>query len=618
MRNAWNEDRSVKPQLRSSYKLNKFGRDRHMLRRLPVIIFIVVSMLFPLSVGSEQDRGDSELQSNQESVTPASTMLYLVNPGEQFQLLWSEALKAIEHRDLQLAHEYLEELHELRVLHSVRSLDEYSIHLLKLAESTMAAGSLEEAAFFTRRALDLSPNSLPVLVEAFSLRRSLGMKTAAGQIGELFSTVLASPTVLIQLLYHLSYPMLIAFSLALLLVAFITICCQMPLLMSRFTRLFPVRLRGVLSISIFGVILFLPIFFGPLWALLSFAVIVMFLSSDRKWLVALCGVSIALWGFIVPLRENVSSWLNDPGIQTVLLVAAGNHGDQDRKELLSLLQRRSSDGLAYYVMAQLLRRHGDYNAAVKSLERAEQLMGQQPYTSAQRGMIAFLQRDIQTADSYFEQAYTQGLRSASFLYNFSRVKFDLLDTNRSRELFEAALRKDRALTQLWKEREDSLVGVEMGALAEEGLPLAYFFTSSMQPIYGVKERAENIFTILMPGFSPIMAALAGVILFLVALFRREPDLTQRNFYFERYKATRLLDLMVEILPGGSFVKAGKPVLAVVVVSTLALLTFPLLAWPLDAQVIFSVFPWLKSAYLLLWGVTLIIIYYLGFQLREEQ
>jgi len=609
--------RSVAPQLRCLIFLNNSNRESQMPGRVLLLIFMLVVTSFPGKLLAEAPLETLQSSLEQEEASPISTVMFLVNPDQQFQLLWKEAQVAIQDGDLKKAHEYLKELHELRVLHSIRSLDEYSLFLLEQARLSQDKGELEKVAFFTRRALDLSPRSLPVLIEAFSLQRSLGMKSALSQIVDLIEIMTNSSSVLIKLIYYSIYPLLIGFTLALLLVLFIELCCQTPLLLSRMARSFPMRFRGILSSTVLALAMIAPLFFGPLWTLFIWGSLFLLLGMERRWTLVLCGFCLALWGFLIPIRENLSIWIKDPGVQTVLRVSEGNHNEQDRTHLLGLLQRRSDDGLAFYALAQLMRRHGDYDAAERSLERAEQLLGQQPYTDAQRGMIAFLKREIEAAENYFAASYEQGLRSASFLYNYSRVKFDLLETEVSKEFFEAASRKDRDLVSQWKAREDSLIGAEIGALAEEELPLSFFFSSALQPIYGVKERSADIVSVLMSGMSPLFMSGLGILLIIAALFRTPAVGLTRQFYFERYRPSRLLELMIEIIPAGRFVKAGHPLIAILIITLLAAFSFPLIGWPLDTTRLFLSFPWLQTAYLFCWAGMLIFIYYLSFHQREE-
>src|SRR5690606_32439308 len=118
MKNALQSYISVLPKLSCAFsRITPYG-ERDMLIRVLFTFFILSGTLLP-----NPGRADPV---EPPSIEAASTVMYLANPGEQFRMLWGETISAIDNGDLGRAHEYLEELYELRVLHSVQSLDEYS------------------------------------------------------------------------------------------------------------------------------------------------------------------------------------------------------------------------------------------------------------------------------------------------------------------------------------------------------------------------------------------------------------------------------------------------------------------------------------------------------------
>src|SRR5690606_36330284 len=137
---------------------------------------------------------------------------------------------------------------------------------------------------------------------------------AGKQIGEIAVLMVSSPRVLIQIAFHLTYPLLIALSAALLVMLLLSLCWQLPMALSRFVRRFPISCRGTVGVTLFAVLIIAPLFFGPLWTLFAWGSLVGLTLPDRRWLVAMAGFSLALWGFLIPIRENFSGWLSDPGI----------------------------------------------------------------------------------------------------------------------------------------------------------------------------------------------------------------------------------------------------------------------------------------------------------------
>lgn len=566
-------------------------------------------LVAPLAV----DEGTPVVEQPKQVAGPSD----LSQQGDRFVSLWAEVQEGLVADDLHRVQSSIEDLQELKLISGYLSLETYSSALLDYASARLKSGKIEEAAYLTRSAFLLSPDNLPVEIQAFPIVLALGMRSGYEQSLRLARAFLHSPEYILSSFVHLTYPILWAITLAMIVTLVSVVFSHAADLYRQFALRFPQRWRGVAIMALLPTLLLSPPFFGPLPCVAVWSLVIVWSLPRYKMLGILAGALLAVWGFLIPLRENVLAWLSDPGVQSMIRVSRGDYVPESRNRLISLAHRRADDGLVYFTLSQVFRGYRDLDGAYQALSRAEKWLPASPTLVAEHGMIAYLSKDFVKAEEKLEEAQELGLHSAALYFNLSRVKFDLMKTEESRDLHRDALRADPTATRLYEEREHYLTLRDGEILAEERPPWSWYMRSALTPIRGLEVRGEVLAQSLWMGLKPIPLSVLGVILLLFSLMVREGKVRSPYHYFPTYRASRLEELLVGLLPSGSWVKTGKPIVGLVMSCTLILASFPLVEWPGDSLLLFAAIPWARTGYLIGFVVLSILFYYLTFTVSRS-
>ncbi len=538
---------------------------------------------------------------------------------DPFAFTWQRTREAVSARNLLAVQEEIAALENLKLLLGVRSLESYSAELIEDATDELRAGNLDEASFYVRKAFQLSPQSPYVVLSAFSIAPATGVASRAELFGKLLSQVISSPLSLFSAAHLFLYPLLWAVTFGIILSILLLLITQCDEVLRAVALRMPLQSRGFLAPLFIALCVFVPFFFGPL-AVLSVTVLMVYLFLPRfRWTAFVGSVVVALWGFVLPLQENVTVWLGDSGVQALLRVYEGGHQEGDLERLGDLVSRRPSDGVAIYTYGTLLRRFGKYHEAEKAFLLAEKNLPSPAWTKAQLGMLAFLRSDTQQALEYYEQAESEGLDTAAFYFNFSKIAFDLLDTTRSRELADKARGRDRAFVRELQEREASVGMKDASATAELPLPFDLLYQSALTPVPGVSLLYEKKAASLFQGVSPQALGILGVVLCIVFFFvSAERQARRFQLYYTEYALPASLVVILKLIPGGAWVWAKRPLWAVLILSLVFIALLPLLHWPSEVSQVFELFSFSKRVYLIPFGIFLLGLYYLSFFLSREE
>ncbi len=506
------------------------------------------------------------------------------------RMTWAEIQKAIRFRRLDLATDQLNELNRLRRLGGFESLQEYSLYLIQEGLDRLSVGDIDSAAFFARKALELSPRAPEVLLRSLWLVKETGVAPVVGQIISALRYSWRSPFVLIRGLEVVAYPFLWALTFALYIVLVLNSAYRIQQQLRGFSKFAPGVVRGMVGPIIAVLGLSLPCFGGPLWSIVCWTVFSALFLVNKRWAPILGGSVLMLWGAVIPLKESLSVWLEDARAQALLASNAGDFKFAETKKqlLMSFVNDRKTDGVAYFILGQELKRRREHSAADKAFEQAEGLLGAQPWTLAQRGLTAYGTGEFKRAEEFFERAEKADLATPEFLFNFSRLKFELLDIEGSRNYFTRASQKDSAKVKEFETLADQpgLNGIE--TLAEIRLPAYLLVRSAFNGQPGLQEKCDQISKSVMPGFTPVGMQLTGALLFLFLMIPAASAhrLRRAQAYFIDYFPSRALINVMRMIPGGAWVVAGRPITAMLIMSTLILMAFPMLGWP--AQSTFSI------------------------------
>ena len=365
-------------------------------------------------------------------------------------------------------------------------------------------------------------------------------------------------------------------------------------------------------------LLVVPVFFWPLWCLFAWGLIFTLVVPHRRWLGFIAGSVLLAWGSLVPLRESLAAWVLSDGTLAAFRVYTGSFQPRDADALKASVEQRPDDGFLVYSYGLLLRRLGYLDGADQAFSRAERILGEQPYTFAQRGMVSFLRGDAVQAKQLFEAAESRGLATPEFLFNFSKIYFELADTARSRALSMEAYKANRPLVTELRAREERLGLLSGKALAEIQLPIQYALTSAFIPLDGVRSTVDDVGFALMPGLNPLWILLPGCALVALFLVRGGTEAVRRmTVYYSGYRCPLLVKGFVRIFPGGGFVLGGRPGLAWCLTSFSILLCLPLIGWPADIAALSEAVPLFTPVYGAIAALIVLAVVYCGWFSKEK-
>ncbi|RMG41834.1 MAG: hypothetical protein D6719_07720 [Candidatus Dadabacteria bacterium] len=545
---------------------------------------------------------------------PGSTALPI-----KLQNKWSEVYQAINKNDLKAANKALNQLNVLRLEGDYRSLDDYSIYLLTQANKAYGNGDIDSAAFYARRALALSPLSPRVVAASLVIARKTHTASLLEQIRRIITGLQYYPAAFFSILKDSIYPFLWALTIGLYVAYFMYLCVRIPDFFRIIARKLPDTIRGISSWFIVLILFVAPVFCGPLWTLTAWSILIAVFVPSRRYLIAASGSVLVLWGVLMPLKENMQLWLTTPGIRTLLDVSSGVFKASDRHNLEQLIEKRERDPLVLYSYGQLLRHYGEYDQAMTAFSKAESLLGKQPWTVAERGLIYFALGNSKAADRLFKEAEKLGLATPEFYFDYSKIKFELLDTAAARQLYARARKLNSTVVDQLQSRDDALGKNSAMAVAEIRPPFKMIINSALLPIQNSKKHYDQRAATIMPGTNSKAIVVIGLLLwglFFLVGKRREKKIKFHTVY-SNYSLSRPLVWFIGILPGGVWALAGKPMAAFAVVTATTLALMPLLGWPFEVQSFFELLPGLTGLYVSFLAGLIVVSYYLGYLSWEE-
>lgn len=534
---------------------------------------------------------------------------------QQIREVWGEVLEGISEKNLKKVHESCDELDRLRVQAGFADLDDYSIFLANEAGRRLDSGDIETGAFYTKKALQLSPNSPAVAFQTLPLVYETGVVPFRGQLTFVFSKVWYYPRLLLGMLNNLIYLLLWGAILGLYLAFVLHFSYHIKTALTSVARLLPPMVMGSASPLITFFILATPCVLGPVWCLGIWSLILLMLSTQRRWLTLLTGVVFVVMSLLIPLREQLGAWLRDEGVQSILRISEGAFSDLDRARLASVVSRRENDPIAPYVYGQYLRKHEQWDDAERAFLKAEALLGHQGWTVAQRGLIQFLKGNSDEAARLFKQAEQEGMRTPEFLFNYSKVKFDLLDTDGSMQLSMEAQRLDPRLMQEMKQREEIL---KREAVAEISLPPSVIVRGSLNLFAPLPAASVERTSMVLKGGGPMLLLVSGLILVVLFFFIGEKKRRARfHSYYSKYRPSPFLESFLRFLPGGAWIIVGRPATASVILSAFFVASLPLIGWPYGSDALFEALPPVKPWYAVILAILWLVVCFVGYAKENE-
>ena len=533
---------------------------------------------------------------------------------------WAAVCEAIQRGELRLANELISSLEAKKAELGYSSLEDYSLFLLASAEQKFSAGDREAASFLIRKAWQLSPTSGSVLIRSVRLAHLTGAGAPEDVFLRAVKALISDKEFLTKVLKGLIYPFLWALSLALYVTIVFSFCREADVILQKIARLMPVRIRGIITPFVFLMILVTPCFFSLLWCLWFWSLLIYVFIPWRRWVAFMVAVVLGLWAALIPIRENLDLRLAEQGIRTLLRASSGNYSFMDRSALQKLAADRPLDAAVHFVYGQVLRREGKYEEARRAFLRAAALWREgKPFPKVELGILAFLSGDASQADQYFSEAEAAGVRSAAFFFNYSKVKFDLMDTAASRALLAQANKNDPELVAGLQTREGTL-GFRSGqSIAEISLPLKDLLPSLVASIPDAQRLHDAVAMVVMPGVRPLaISGLAMILLLGFFLVGAKERSSWRSMLYRHYSMPGVVRCMFWLVPGGAWVRMGRPAVGALLLTMILLAGMPILGWPAETRGVFHYLRGLAPYYIGIWLLLVLGVIYVGCLAMEEE
>jgi tetratricopeptide (TPR) repeat protein len=529
---------------------------------------------------------------------------------------WSELLRYAKEQKLHKVHEIVGELIQKRNESNYESLDEYSLVLLQLAKSCLQSHSNDDATFYVKSALRLSPTSPLVLLHGLPLMSATGVASPGNTMWRVVKSFWYYPELSLQAVKLFIYPLLWALTFTLVFAFGLLFGVATPELLASVGSYIPRPLRTTIAPIILPFLILSPVLLGVLWTLIVWALIGITLLNRKTILPLMVSISIILWGTLLPLRENIEAWLNDEGVKSMLRITSGSFRKDDIRRVENLRERRSSDPVVSYSLGQVLLRDGAYDEAEEAFNQAEKILQSQPWTVAEKGLIAYRRGDYEEANRLHIEAHEKGLETPGFLFNYSKVAFGKLETAQARDLFLQARRKNSELVETLIERE-ILIGNQ--ALAEIKLPSYLVMKYSWFEDPDANKESKKRLDILMMKMNPSHILPFGVLLaFLSFMAYIKKEARKPLASHGRLSLPRMVLFFGQIIPGGVFIVFGRELIGFWIMTLFSFLSFPLIEWPSEARLPFLWYSTLTPYYIMAFCFAWVTLCLIGILLSREE
>lgn len=535
---------------------------------------------------------------------------------------WRALSDALDRNDLSSAHTSVERLELLRRKLGLDSMSRYSEALLLRGKEESEEGDVDASAFLCRSALALSPRHPEVMLHAITLCHRSGVEKKLSQLlGVLFANH-DNPLTILRVLRTTWYPLLHALTGGVLFVLVIYLIWHVQRSLSVLKQLMPWRSMVLATVIYIGAVL-APLLFGPLWCLLVWSCLVLLVAPWHRAGVVFAGLTLALWGVSIPLRENLERWLAHPGLAESVELAIGrldlSHDPVAlRRDLELLTKLRNSDSMPRFALARLLGLDGNYEAAELSLQNVAPIYEQQGWVASERATWAFLRRDLKSADVLYGEAERLGQRSAEFYYNISLVKAEMTDLPGARAYFAKALQIDEQRARELSAREVEVSEEQRRFAVPVPLSLSLIWDSVTVPVPGDTQVEEELSGMLMRGSNPFVMILFGGVLLIASLLRGEgKHLIAIKNSRAMYRPPTPIEWLIRIVPGGSWALKGSLVIAMIFCSAFVFLLLPSTSYFPEATYWLYTMAGIKKVYLSTVGVVSVFVVFLGFQIEID-
>lgn len=497
---------------------------------------------------------------------------------QQLQSIWEQLQKAVDQQDLELVKNLGAQMNQVKHELGFTNIEAYSLALIERAKFRVSEDNLKGAQSLVELAQALSPKSYAVRMQSLKLV-NLSFSQILGQGKELIGLFWRDPRLVIGAVVNAIYPALWALTLACYWILFLYISANGRDFFKFISRVLKLEGKFQIALAVGVLILALPCFFSVLWCLFVWGLVVIAFLRRERWLTFIAGILICLWGVFVPIRETMHAWVKDADITIVVKMSQSDYDPDYFRAFEKLLEKRPLDQLVNYNFAGYLRHIGKIPEARQQILRTQAMMDKNPYTLVNIGILDFLEGHSSLAKQRFDTAGSLGLDDAAYLFNYSKIHFDLTDTASSEKTFADASKLNSELVLSLRDREALLGPRSPNSFADINLPLKYYLASATAPLEGIAARESQVSRALMPGFTPLYIMASGLIL--IMAFLLAPEVRRSQLVSARILSAppAVVAMVLSVLPGGALVMARRSYLAVVLIFVWVLLLLPMLIWP---------------------------------------
>jgi len=510
---------------------------------------------------------------------------------------WQLTIKSIGQDDLIRTGELVESLLLLRDQANLQSLEEYSLFLVYEAKRSLEGSNRVKAAQYLQYAVDLSPASPSVEGATIPIMLSSGIRLNNFDIRRLINVFLYHTEVSLRIIKTLIYPLLWALTITTYLIAVLSFARWFPQIIDGIGRWIPVYIRGVLAPIIASGITIGSLFLPLLTCLSIWGFVAVIFLKRRTIIPIMVGLTICGWAKAMPLREHIADWLANDGTVSVLRVLSGSFNPNDSSRIKPLVLDQPDNPIIRYANAQLFLHSGNLESAESELDVFERRIGENPWSTAVRGLIAFLRGKVDEASTLHNQARVAGLNSADFLFNLYKVKFDQFDKEEAIKILVEAREINSPIVQSLLDREKIHAQKSFGVI---NLPTSLILAYSGFGVSLNTHKITDLFKVLwLTGNSQVMF-LIGLLLIAFGSVR-----------FALFSAVRskrdslggpvghLIHTISASIPGACWTLSGYPVVGVFITFTFIFFLLPILAWPKELGMFLSPFPAIQVIYALI-------------------
>jgi hypothetical protein len=429
------------------------------------------------------------------------------------------------------------------------------------------------------------------------------------------------PATLIDTVLVLTYPLLWSVTLSLVAVLLMMITWHVKAVLVGLQRIMP--RHSVFCAGLFlTMTIAIPLLGGPLPAVAAWSLLVLITIPHRRVIACAGGVVVALWGAMLPIRENAVRWFAQQGSDAVMEIARGRENlkfDQEGRllALRQLSRQRPDDAAVQFSYAQALKQIGSYDDAKERMMVAAAHSADPSYASAEVAVIDLLRGDLDGAASSFAALYQQGFRDVRFLYNYSLLKFEFTDTEGSRKLFAEAQAADRELVSSFLNGEPQ--GSAHRGVVPMLLPWRTLTPWLISPVYSNERKEDVIAQQLFRGANPVVLMVLGFsVALMYFLARTQGSELVTRVAQGRYVHPRIVKILFRLIPGGAWVIAGRVVRGWALLTICIFALFPLVYWPHEANGFLELLPGLRPVYACGLGILTLILLLRGFHLVERR